>query len=70
MGQVSKDIVYYPDNDAHTLILAQEILNTPKRKAAALAELKKQADATTKAMAHAQAVSEVSSAIKSVFKGK
>jgi hypothetical protein len=61
---------YYPDDDARTVLRAQEILNDPKRKTACLKELKKQAEAANAALAHAQAVREVGMQLKSVLGGK
>jgi hypothetical protein len=61
---------YYPDDDARTIIRVQEVLQDPKRKNAAVAELKKQVDAANAAMAHTKAVGEVKAQIKSVFGGK
>jgi len=61
---------YWPEDDARTIMRAQEILNDPKRKKDALVELKKQAKAATAAVAHAQAVKDVGTSLKSVFGGK
>lgn len=40
---------HYPDDDARTVIQAQEVLNDPKRRKAAMKELKKQKEAADKA---------------------
>jgi len=60
---------YYPDDDARTLTRAQEILKDPKRKKAALGELKKQANAAAEALAKTQAIADTKKNLDSVFKG-
>ena len=59
---------YYPDDDARTLTRAQEILKDPKRKKAALGELKKQADAAAEALSRTQAIADTKKSLDSVFK--
>ena len=61
---------YYPGDDARTIIRAQEVLGDPKRRAGAVAELKKQAAAANAAVAHASAVKDIGKQLKAVFGGK
>ena len=67
---MSDDAKWRAEDDARTVIRAQEILGDPKRKTAAVAQLKKQAEAANAAVAHATAVKEVGAEIKKVFGGK
>jgi hypothetical protein len=55
------------EDDARTIIRAQEILGDAKRKGAAVVQLKKQATAANAALAHAAAVKDVGKQLKSVF---
>jgi F0F1-type ATP synthase membrane subunit b/b' len=58
------------EEDARTIIRAQEILNDPTRRGLAVTQLKKQKAAADMALQHATAVKDIGKELKKVFGGK
>ena len=58
------------EEDARTIIRAQEVLNDPARRGLAVTQLKKQKAAADMALQHATAVKDIDKELKKVFGGE